>query len=558
MPDLELGKRFESKDAPRRDRDTFVFPFKARKLSHTHIVGGTRMGKSKLIQHMIQEDIEQGQGLCLLDWNGTLYQDLLTYLAYFKPKRRIVLINPSASEYIVGFNPFKSGKDTSVQVNRRIAATLKPWGGDLNEMPTFERTARLIFSFAIETGNTLPIAELLIRQENKKLRDWLIASLPNGSYLRSQWLQLQNLKSDRDWSTHVLSTQNRLGRFLGSSSVKRFMGLRTTNIDIGEEMEAGSIVLVNLGYSDYLDRESARVFGALFLNELFEAAMRTANNPSKPNPDMFFLYLDEFQEYITNDLAAMLDQVMKGGLSLVLAHQHMGQLGESDHLRRSVLTNARNRFVFGGIDMETALILADDMFLKGINEYDWDEEYKGLLNFITQTRNMVYGSGNVDGVSQSTFETADGSSGESLNQTHTVTNINTDIPWNEIKQKDVVVGRDVLTLDAKRNRYAEQLIFTAQKVCIGRVLDMSKPGMPGQPVPFKVFKVEDYDTGLDNIRSYEKELYLQAGGITAEEADQELDKIERDFLDKAGVKLTDKPDPEKPKQFIRKKKSDNS
>jgi hypothetical protein len=46
---------------------------------------------------------------------------------------------------------------------------------------------------------------------------------------------------------------------------------------------------------------------------------------------------------MTDDLAAMLDQVRKGGLHLVMAHQHFGHFEENPALKKSILTNARIR-----------------------------------------------------------------------------------------------------------------------------------------------------------------------------------------------------------------------
>src|SRR5712692_12021298 len=107
--------------------------------THTHVIGGSRKGKSKYLELDIQKKIDEGLGFALLDWHGTLYRDVLNYLACVQPQREIILLNPSQPDYVTGFNPFMNrGLDISVQVNRRIDATIKPWGiPDTNQMPTF-------------------------------------------------------------------------------------------------------------------------------------------------------------------------------------------------------------------------------------------------------------------------------------------------------------------------------------------------------------------------------------------------------------------------------------
>jgi hypothetical protein len=365
-----------------------------RQSTHMHVIGGSGKGKSKFLQWMIERDIREGHGFCLIDWHGTLYRDVLNYCAQLdvgldKDFRSLVLLNPSEPNYITGFNPFMNqGADVATQVSRRIEATIRPWGiTDTNLMPTFERLCRLLYTFAVERGETLPNAAHLLQFDRPDLREYAI-SVISDPYIKQQWRQLAEIKSFRDWKEFVLSTENRLSRFLASKTIRRFMGMTNHNLDLRQAMDQGKIVLVNLGSSSYLDRESARVFASLLLNEFFETTMLRANStPHGTKPKPFVLYLDEFQEYITEDIAAMLDQVRKGGLNLVLAHQHLAHLADNRRLLHSVLTNARIRAVFGGLAYEDASILANEMFLPDLNSRQIKQVYYHTIHlFEEQTR----------------------------------------------------------------------------------------------------------------------------------------------------------------------------
>lgn len=344
-----------------------------RRQTHMHIIGGSGTGKSKFLESLIRSDIREGQGLCLVDWHGTLFDDVLRYCAQLdvgigSDFRRLILLNPSRPDYIIGFNPFMNqGADISTQVSRRIDATIRPWGiTDTNVMPTFERICRLIYTFAVEQRETLPNAAQLLQFDKTDLRRFAMQRI-SDPYVKQQWQQLLEIKNFRDWREFVLSTENRLARFLSSTTIKRFMGLADGNINVLDEMNQGSIILVNLGPSGYLDREAARVFASLLLNEFFESTMlRATSTPRWPKP--FTLYLDEFQEYITGDISSMLDQVRKGGLHMVLAHQHLGHLTDNPKLLHSILTNARIRAVFGGLSYEDGCLLGNEMFLPDLNQ----------------------------------------------------------------------------------------------------------------------------------------------------------------------------------------------
>ncbi|HET9365513.1 MAG TPA: hypothetical protein VFP71_10955 [Candidatus Angelobacter sp.] len=95
---------------------------------------------------------------------------------------------------------------------------------------------------------------------------------------------------------------------------------------------------MNLAPSDYLSSENARVFGALLVNEFFEVALRRIPKYKKDFKN-FYLYLDEFQTFVSLDIVKMLDQVRKFRLFTVLAHQRFGQPDQD--LCDSVLTNCR-------------------------------------------------------------------------------------------------------------------------------------------------------------------------------------------------------------------------
>jgi len=68
--------------------------------THMHIIGSTGEGKSKFIEHLIRRDIDDNNGLCLIDPHGHLYHDVLAWceyrkmLARGKPKK-IILFDPS-------------------------------------------------------------------------------------------------------------------------------------------------------------------------------------------------------------------------------------------------------------------------------------------------------------------------------------------------------------------------------------------------------------------------------------------------------------------------------
>jgi len=74
---------------------------------HIYIVGKTGTGKSTLIENMVISDVNDGNGLALIDPHGDLTEAVLDFV----PKKRIkdvIYLNPGDIEYPIAFNPLES------------------------------------------------------------------------------------------------------------------------------------------------------------------------------------------------------------------------------------------------------------------------------------------------------------------------------------------------------------------------------------------------------------------------------------------------------------------
>lgn len=528
-----------------------------RRSTHMHVIGGSGTGKSKFLEWMIGRDLRAGRGLCLIDWHGTLYNDVLRCCAYHGVGavgdfRSVVLLNPSQPDFITGFNPFIAGEgDVSVQVSRRVDATIRPWGAtNTDQTPTFARICRLLYTFMIETQQTLPNAAGLLHFKNRELRERAAENLQD-SFSRAEWEELQAITRRQDWKEEVLSTKNRLMRFVASKSVRRFMGLEQNNVDLMQVMEEGKILLVNLGSSDYLDREAARVFASLFLNEFFETAMRRATRTrAGKSPRPFTLYLDEFQEYITDDVAAMLDQVRKGGLHMVLAHQHLGHFEDNHRLKESVFTNARVRAVFGGLSTPSACELAEEMFLPDLNTRQIKKAYYHTVHLYEEQTRIIRGrstsrgstvtGGSSTGMSGPAVEWFEGlteldlenltrfeTDSESSSESETESESEVEVPVFVPIPVQELGSETEWSREEKVSRVAQMLKYQQQRHCFIK-LDTE----PTQPL--KVPFVRDYRLPEEYIGRYQHSLYARQGAIPAALADRLISDSERAFLTNLG------------------------
>lgn len=78
----------------------------------------------------------------------------------------------------------------------------------------------------------------------------------------------------------------------------------------------------------------------MIVSKIQMAAMRRDKIAKSERKD-FFLYIDEFQNYVTDSIESILSEARKYRLSLNIAHQYLAQLEKSDALTKSSL-NLKN------------------------------------------------------------------------------------------------------------------------------------------------------------------------------------------------------------------------
>ena len=180
--------------------------------THMHVVGGSGKGKSKFLESMIRQDIQAGLGLCVIDWHGELYNNIVRWCAdenigLFGDPRQLILLNISHPEHVIPFNPFaKKPKDASSRAADLVALVLRAWNmTTANEMPTFRRTATALFRFMLEEQETLiNSAHLLEYSQRHTLMDYAIRSSEGDPRSIDFWQRLASVKNAAEWDGQIV------------------------------------------------------------------------------------------------------------------------------------------------------------------------------------------------------------------------------------------------------------------------------------------------------------------------------------------------------------------
>lgn len=117
--------------------------------------------------------------------------------------------------------------------------------------------------------------------------------------------------------------------------MRNIVGQTKSAFDIGEIMNNERLLLASLSKGIIGDLNS-NLLGLILVSKIQIAAMRRQNMAKEDRKD-FFLYIDEFQNYITDSIESVLSEARKYRLGLIIAHQYLGQLEKSDALTKSSL-----------------------------------------------------------------------------------------------------------------------------------------------------------------------------------------------------------------------------
>lgn len=331
-----------------RERDVYISPDD--RLRHLYVIGQTGTGKSTMLKNMIIQDIQNGEGVCMIDPHGSDIEDVLAAV----PKERyddVIYFDPSDQSRPMGLNMLEFDRTRPEQktfvVNEMLSIFNKLFDMKAAGGPMFEqyfRNAVLLVLEGDEPATLLDVSRVLSDQDfrNKKISEsfnpvviqfWNeVASKAGGE------AALQNI---------VPYITSKFDVFLSNDVMRPIIAQQYSSFNFREIMDERKILLVNLSKGRLGDIDAALI-GLIVVGKLLLAALSRVDTRGGDFPP-FYLYLDEFQNITTDSIAVILSEARKYKLSLTVAHQFIAQL--SDPIRNAVFGNVGSLVSFRvGVD----------------------------------------------------------------------------------------------------------------------------------------------------------------------------------------------------------------
>jgi len=357
----------------------YIFGIKRKdRRRHVYIVGKSGVGKSKLLELFVRQDIVYNYGLCFIDPHGDVIEEILKFI----PEERIddvVFIDPSDAEYPISFNPLQK---VPVELKHQMAQGLievmeKQFGA--NWTPRLEH----VFRFTVLALLDYPEATLrgmISMLTDRPYRQRVIEYITDDMVRRFFAVEFADWSEKFDTDA-IVPLVNKLGQFLSMPMLRNIFAQKENKLDLEQLMNEKKIVLINLSKGK-IGEENSSFFGSMFITKIKQAGMARAEMPEEERSD-FYLYVDEFHNLVTGSFINLFSEARKYGLNMTVAHQYTAQLIPA--VLSTVLGNVANLIAFrvGGDDAAkletefTPVFKAKDMINLGMQEFYIKETIDG-------------------------------------------------------------------------------------------------------------------------------------------------------------------------------------
>lgn len=290
---------------------------------HMYIIGKSGTGKSRLLESLAIRDIQNGEGVAIIDPHGELIDRVMKFI----PKERIgdvVYMNPADKDFPIAFNPLESPAGMREETAKGFISVLKrmfgfSWGPRLEYV--LNHTVMALTE--VEGSTMLGIVRMLT---DKTYRNKVVSQVTDP-VVQMFWLKEFSSYNDKMATETVAPILNKVGQFTASPIIRNIVGQPKSTIDFSDIMNKGKILLVNLS-TGKIGEVNSELIGSLIITKLQLAAMQRAFMPEEDRKD-FHLYVDEFQNFTTDSFATILSEARKYRLSLAVANQYIAQMEET-------------------------------------------------------------------------------------------------------------------------------------------------------------------------------------------------------------------------------------
>ena len=310
---------------------------------HMYILGKSGTGKSVLMSNLIVQNIQNGEGVCVVDPHGELVEEILHSIPDHRAKD-VIYFNPADTDFHIGFNVIQldDPKYKHLVASGLMGIFTKIWANAWSSRMEYILNNAILALLDTPGTTLLGIPRLLV---DKDYRQMIIGNLKDP-VVKAFWVHEYEQWREQFRNEAIAPIQNKVGQFLSTSIIRNVVGQPKSTIDIFNIMNEGKIFLVNVS-KGRIGEDNSALLGGMIITKIQLAAMERVRIPEEERKD-FYLYVDEFQNFATDSFANILSEARKYRLNLTVAHQYTAQLENKDgsKVRDAVFGNVGTMVIF--------------------------------------------------------------------------------------------------------------------------------------------------------------------------------------------------------------------
>jgi len=293
---------------------------------HMYIIGKSGVGKSTLLENMILQDIYTGKGVCFIDPLGDSAENILDKIPAYR-HNDVVYLNPGDIDFPIGINILEAqnGEPNYLLASELMSVFKKIWVGAWSGRMEYFLNNAVLALLDVPGNNMLGISKIFTDKQFRKFITEKCQNLMVKYFWEEEFANFpDNYK--REAAGSII---NKINQFLANDMMRNIFGQQKRGINFRQIMDQDKILIVNLA-KGRIGEENARLLGSLLVTKIQMAAMSRVNIPAEKRHDFYF-YVDEFQNVISESFSTILSEARKYKLNLILAHQYLGQLTETEN-----------------------------------------------------------------------------------------------------------------------------------------------------------------------------------------------------------------------------------
>jgi len=310
---------------------------------HIYVLGKSGTGKSVLLFNMIIQNIENGSGICVVDPHGELVESVLSAIPPHRMKD-VVYFNPADTDFHIGFNVLElvDPKYKHLVASGLMGIFTKIWANAWSARMEYILNNTILALLDTPGSTLLGIPRMLV---DKDYRQKIISNLKDP-VIKAFWVHEYEAWQEKFRNEAIAPIQNKVGQFLSTSIIRNIVGQSNSTINIFDIMNEGKIFLVNVS-KGRIGEDNSSLLGGMIITKIQLAAMERVRIPEDERKD-FYLYVDEFQNFVTDAFAGILSEARKYRLNLTVAHQYTAQLvsEKNSSVRDAIFGNVGTMIVF--------------------------------------------------------------------------------------------------------------------------------------------------------------------------------------------------------------------